>query len=405
MSGVSTADLDLAPHGRARGSAGYRRVTVALGAVGVTTFALLYFPQGAIPTIGRDLHASPADAALTVSGATLGLAVAVLAWSRIADRIGRARAMRTAVVAAVLVGVLVPFAPTIETLVALRVLQGVALGGAPALALTYLAEHVDRRDALTAAGTYVSGTVLGGVAGRLIAAPLADLAGWRTAALALTAVSVLGAVCVVVALPRTDDAPVAGRDPLWRGVAANLTDPAVLVLYAQGFLLMGAYVAVYNLLGYRLEREPFGLSPTVTSVIFLAGLCGAVSARGAGRLASRYGRRSVLMASAATMAAGAALTLPDRLPLILLGLLVFTTAFFAAHTVASGAVAPTATTGTAQATALYTLFYYTGSSLFGWLGGVAFGHGWTGTATMVVAIVGAAFGCAALSGPRTPQGR
>jgi YNFM family putative membrane transporter len=77
----------------------------------------------------------------------------------------------------------------------------------------------------------------------------------------------------------------------------------------------------------------------------------------------------------------------------LIGLLIFTTAYFSAHSIASGSVGLTATTGTAQATSLYTLFYYAGSSLFGWLGGLAFTLGWAGTATIVIAVVLTAFGC------------
>jgi predicted MFS family arabinose efflux permease len=154
---------------------------------------------------------------------------------------------------------------------------------------------------------------------------------------------------------------------------------------------MGAHVAMYNYLGYRLEQSPFDLAPAVTAVIFLAGLSGAVSARFAGRLASRYGRRPVLLWSSATMAVGVVLTIPDWLPTVLPGLLVFTTAYFSAHAIASGWVGPTATTGIAQATSLYTLFYYAGSSLVGWLGGLAFDLGWSAIAAMLTAIVLTAF--------------
>ncbi|GAA4694031.1 MFS transporter [Promicromonospora umidemergens] len=378
----------------------YRRVLFALGAVGMTTFAQLYYPQALIPAISRDLDVTAADAALTISGATVGLALAVLGWSWVADRFGRGPVLKVALIASVVLGLLVPFAPSFEVLIGLRVLQGVALGGTPALALTYLAEEVDRRDAMAAAGTYISGTVLGGLAGRLIAAPVSGLIDWRAGALVVAALTALGALLAVLLLPaaRNFRRPArSGRGSLRAGVAASLKNPALLVLYAQAFLLMGAHVAMYNYLGYRLEQPPFDLAPAVTAVIFLAGLSGAVSARVTGRLASRYGRRPVLLWSSATMAAGAALTIPDWLPTVLLGLLIFTTAYFSAHTIASGWVGPTATTGTAQATSLYTLFYYAGSSLVGWLGGFAFDLGWTATATMLTAIVLTAFACVCMT--------
>ncbi|MEI7059066.1 MFS transporter [Nocardioides sp. CCNWLW239] len=367
-----------------------RRVLVALVAIGMTTFVQLYFPQALIPAISRDFAVDASQAALTVSGATIGLAVAALAWSWVADRIGRAKAMTIAIVSAAVIGLALPFAPSFPVLVVLRVAQGIALGGTPALALAYLNEQVGRREVMAAGATYISGTVVGGLVGRLIAAPVADVSDWRVAALVAGGVSAIGAVVAVTALPRKRPATTMAATPprgVWPGMIVNLTDPRQLALYAQAFFLMGAQVAVFNYLGYRLEREPFGLPPALTAVIFLAGLSGAVSARLAATLAERFGRRRVLLASSAAMVAGAVLTIPDRLASVLIGLLVFATAYFCAHSIASGWVGPMATSGIAQATSLYTLFYYTGSSLFGWLGGLAFAAGWAGTASMVIAIV------------------
>lgn len=367
---------------------------VALVAIGMTTFVQLYYPQALIPAISRDFEVNASQAALTVSAATIGLAVAALGWSWVADRIGRAPAMTIAVVTAAVIGLVVPFAPSFPALVLLRVGQGIALGGTPALALAYLNQQVSRRAALSAGATYISGTVLGGVAGRLIAAPIADVSDWRVAALVAGSVSALCAIVAGIALPRERRGPAAIRSrptSVRSGMLANLTNPGQLALYAQAFLLMGAQVAVFNYLGYRLELEPFDLPPSLTAVIFLAGLAGAVSARLAATLAGHFGRRRVLLSSSLMMAAGAALTIPDRLTLVLIGLLLFTTAYFCAHSIASGWVGPMATSGIAQATSLYTLFYYAGSSLFGWLGGLAFGAGWTGTASMVIVIVLLAF--------------
>jgi MFS transporter, YNFM family, putative membrane transport protein len=411
VTAVSVSELAQEPsvQGYERGTKAYRRVLVALGAVGTATFAQLYFPQALIPAISLDLDVTAANAALTISGATIGLAAAVLGWSWVSDRIGRAKAIKIAIVTAAVIGLLVPFAPSFEALIVLRVLQGVALGGTPALALTYLAEEVHRRDALAAGGVYISGTVIGGLAGRLIAAPIADLTNWRTAGVVVGCLCVAGAALVVLLLPLPQNVQRAenghgaaprGPGSLWAGMSANLKNPAMRALYAQAFLLMGAHVATYNYLGYRLAQAPFNLPPALTAAIFLAGLSGALSARLAGRLAARYGRRRVLLGSTATMAAGAALSIPDWIPTVVLGTILFTTAFFSAHTISSGWVGPTATTATAQATGLYTLFYYAGSSLFGWLGGLAFNLGWIGTAAMVVTIIAIAFAYASSASPR-----
>ena len=404
--GATHTSGDARWEGHRRGTTGYRRILVALGAAGVATFAQLYSTQGILPLVGQSLHVEAAAAALTVSVATLGLAVSVLGWSWVADRIGRAPAMKVALSAAALLGLLTPLAPSYDVLLVLRTLEGVALGGVPALAVAFLSEEVHGTQMAVAASTYISGTTIGGLLGRLVAGPFADLGGWRAGVAAVGTLSAIAAVLFIALVPpaRGFVRPT-GRPEVsvWRGVTTNLRDPRTLVLYAQAFLLMGGFVAIYNYLGYRLERAPFGLPVAVSSLLFLAYLAGTVSSRVAGGLAARHGRRPVLLASTALMILGVALTLPDWLPTVLLGLVLMTTGFFGAHSTASGWVGYRATVGKAQATSLYNLFYYGGSSLFGWIGGYAFLAGWWGTAAMVMGLAAVALTWAALSAQRRPR--
>ncbi|MCC9144326.1 MULTISPECIES: MFS transporter [unclassified Arthrobacter] len=367
--------------GHRPGSSGYRGVLVGLAAAGVATFAQLYSLQGVLPELAANLHISASTAALTVSAATLGLAVAVIPWSAAADRFGRLPVMRMAILAAVLLGLAVPLSPSLPVLLGLRFLEGAALGGIPAVALAYLSEEVSRLHAAVAAGTYVSGTTVGGLAGRILAAPLAELVNWRVGVAAVSLLAAGAAAVFMVTAPRQHGfVPMRRSDPghgLAARLVANLRSPRLLALYLQGFLLMGGFVAVYNYLGFRLVEPPFGLPSGLASSLFLAYLAGTWSSRAAGTLAVRLrGRRKpVLLLSIAAMAAGLALTLAENLPAVVSGLLVFTAGFFAAHSIASGWTPQLAYEGRAQASSLYNLFYYTGSSLLGWVGGYYFQQG------------------------------
>jgi YNFM family putative membrane transporter len=91
-----------------------------------------------------------------------------------------------------------------------------------------------------------------------------------------------------------------------------------------------------------------------------------------------------------TTAAGLVVSLADSLPLVLLGLVLITAGFFAGHAVASSAVSKTATTGRAQASALYQSAYYIGSSTGSTVGAMAFhAGGWAGTVGVgVLAVAG-----------------
>ncbi|MDN5756520.1 MAG: MFS transporter, partial [Micrococcaceae bacterium] len=188
--------------GHQRGSAGYRRMILALFAAGVATFSQLYSVQGVLPALARSEGISEARAALGVSAATLGLAVSVIGWSAVADRVGRLKAMQGAVVAAVILGLLVPASPGFQALLGLRFLEGVALGGIPAVALAYLSEEIHPLHSAIAAGTYISGTTLGGLSGRLVAGPLSELVSWRGGTLAVSLLAAVAAAVFIALAPK-----------------------------------------------------------------------------------------------------------------------------------------------------------------------------------------------------------
>lgn len=388
--------------GHSRGSTEYRRLLAALFFGGVATFAQLYSPQSVLPLIARDLGTGAADAALTVSAATVGLACGVIPWAALADRIGRVQAMTISITAATLLGLLVPLAPTTGLLLSGRFIEGLMLGGVPAIAIAYLTEEIDAGNAARAAGSYVAGTTIGGLTGRLVTGPLAEYAGWRVGVLAVAVLCALSAVAFVrLAPPARGFRPSRGGG-LARRLLDNLRSPRQLVLYAQAFLLMGGFVAIYNFLGFRLTAAPFHLPQTVASLVFLAYLAGTWASARAGAEAGRFGRRSVLLGSIATMIVGTALTLSSQLAVVLAGLIIATAGFFGAHAIASGWIAHSAGDGKAQASSLYNLFYYAGSSAVGWFGGLAFdAAGWAAVAGVVIglAVLAAALAFTTLGSP------
>ncbi len=380
--------------GHGRGSAAYRRLLAALFCAGVATFAQLYSPQAVLPLISENLHVGAATAALTISASTIGLAIGVIPWSTIADRIGRVKAITMSVSIAAVVGLLVPFAPTYELLLAGRFLEGLLIGGVPAIAIAYLTEEIDPSHAARAAGTFVAGTTIGGLLGRIVSSPVAEIAGWRMGVFTVAVVCCVAAFGFVKLAPRPlgfVPSKESGTNPdgsLLDRLSANLRSPRQLALFAQGFLLMGGFVALYNFLGFRLTAAPFHLSAFVVSLVFVAYLAGTWASARAGAEATRFGRKRVLLVSAAIMAAGVAITMSGNLFVVLAGLLIATAGFFGAHSIASGWTGRSAPVGKAQASSLYNLFYYGGSSVFGWFGGVAYdAHGWGAVAITIVALV------------------
>jgi MFS transporter, YNFM family, putative membrane transport protein len=170
-----------------------------------------------------------------------------------------------------------------------------------------------------------------------------------------------------------------------------LTDRALLALYAIGACSMGAFVALFNAMGFRLTSAPFDLGLGAAGLVFLVYPLGSVGSVVAGRLADRFSRRAVAPVGCLIFAAGVFLTLPDLLPLVVLGLAVLTVGFFAVHGVASGWVPARAHAGgvaAGQAASLYLFAYYLGSSVFGSVTGQAWTlGGWAGVVVLALALV------------------
>ncbi len=375
------------------GEAGYRRIVVALFAAGLTTFALLYSTQALLPAFTGAFSVSAAESTLTVSLTTVALGVALLVAGPLSEVVGRTRLIHLSLATSAAVALACAVAPTWEALLGLRLLQGVTLAGLPAVATAYLREELHPSTHARAAGLYIGGTAIGGMTGRVLTGPIAELADWRWA---LAAVAAVGAVCAVVVrllLPASRGFfPVPARVGSLAGMLRRaLSDPGLLALYAIGACSFGAFVAVFNAVGFRLTSASFDLGLTAAGLIFLVYPLGTVGAIVAGRLADRFSRRAVVPVGCLVTVAGVLLTLPDTLPLLVLGLAVMTAGFFAVHGVASGWVPTRAHAGgvaSGQAASLYLFAYYLGSSVFGSVTGQAWTvAAWPGVVLLASALL------------------
>ncbi|WP_328613807.1 MFS transporter [Amycolatopsis sp. NBC_00355] len=364
-----------------------RRVKTAVAAAGISSFALLYAPQPVLPQLAAQYHLDPGGAALAVSVATGALAIAVLPIAALSEVVGRRPVIVTSVVASVVFGLLLPLMPTYPALLVLRALQGIAIAGFPGVAAAYLAERLGRAGVAAAVGAMIAGNTVGGMLGRLSAGFSAGPLGWRGA---LYVVAGIGAVCAVTTVVTLPPGTARGKVQL-KVVAAGLVTavrrPVLLAQYAVALLAMGSFVALYNAAGFRLTGDPLDLSPAIASLVFLAYATGSVSSAAAGRLVARVGRRRAVIGSLLLMAAGATLTLPDSLPLVIAGFLVLTCAFFAAHAVANGwAAADAPEDARGQVGGMYTATYYLGSSIGGAAGAYVYGHAGWGWLIALVAV-------------------
>ena len=376
------------------GTAAFRNTILAMFCAGFATFALLYYVQPLLPIFSAEFGLGAAQSSLALSLTTGLMAPSMLVASSISEIVGRKPVMVASVLSSSMLTILTSLVPGWPLLLLLRALTGIAIACLPAVAMAYVVEEIAPASIGLAMGLYIGGSALGGMAARLAAGILAELGSWRLAMSGLGAMGLIAGLIFWRSLPpsRHFARRAVGLAELTRGFAIHLREPGLRLLVVEGFLMMGAFVSVYNHIGYRLLAPPYAMSQSSVGLIFSVYLVGIVSSPVSGAVASRLGLRNVFWVMILIMGAGVALTGAASIVLIVAGLAVMTFGFFGAHSIASSWVGRRARTAKAQAASLYLFVYYVGSSLLGSLGGVFWQRGgWGGVLTLVLALIGIAF--------------
>jgi YNFM family putative membrane transporter len=381
-----------------QGTADYRRANLALFIAGFVTFSTLYTVQPLLPLFVTEFGVAPATASLALSVATFTLAWMLPVSGSFSDAYGRRVLMGIALLLTSLLALASAFSGTMPALLVLRLLQGAVLAGVPAVAMAYLNDEMSPRAIGTAMGLYIAGNACGGMTGRILTSVIADFLPWRGAVAAIGILALVLSLLFWVMLPpsRHFQRSPFRIGPLTASLIGHLREPGLLCLFALAFLLMGGFVTLYNYVTFYLLSPPYSLSQSQVALIFLAYAFGACGSSVTGGLVERIGRPRILYSALAIMGTGVLLTLLAPLAAIVIGIVIFTIGFFGAHAVASAWVGARAASARAQASSLYLLGYYLGSSISGTGGGLIWSTwGWPGVVGLVVGLLTLA-GCVLL---------
>ncbi|WP_294737992.1 MFS transporter [uncultured Pseudomonas sp.] len=373
-----------------KGTPMFMRTVLALFSGGFATFALLYCVQPMMPALSHEFSINAAQSSLILSVATGMLAIGLLITGPISDTLGRKPVMVAALFCAALCTIASGLMPSWEGILLMRALVGLSLSGLAAVAMTYLSEEIHPQHIGLAMGLYIGGNAIGGMSGRLIIGVLIDFVSWHTAMLIIGALALIAATVFWKILPESRNFRASTLHPrsLIDGFTMHFKDAGLPWLFLEAFVLMGAFVTMFNYIGYRLLADPYDLSQAVVGLLSLVYLSGIYSSAKIGSLADRLGRRRVLWGTIVLMLGGIALTLFTPLWLVVPGMLIFTFGFFGAHSVASSWIGRRALKAKGQASSLYLFSYYVGSSIAGTAGGFFWHYaGWNGIGGFIVALL------------------
>ena len=250
----------------------------------------------ALPAIGRDLGADVAGLQWTLNAYVLTLAALVLAAGSLSDIYGRRRVFFLGVVVFVAASALCAAAPTIQLLVAGRVVQGI--GGAlltpGSLAIIDAVFHPD--DRTRAIGAWAGLTAVAAAAGPVMGGYLTDAVSWRAVFLINLPLGAVVIVAAVLRVPETRGPTRAGGLDLRGAALAMLAiaggcfaliqasgglTPAVIAALVVGLAAAGAFVAVerrsgHPMLPLELFRSRQFASASVLALVTYAALGGVI---------------------------------------------------------------------------------------------------------------------------------
>ncbi|MFF3844327.1 MFS transporter [Streptomyces sp. NPDC002328] len=135
----------------------------------------------ALPSMGRDLHASTSGLQWTIDAYTLVLAALLMLAGSTADRIGRRKVFLAGLVLFSLGSLLCSLAPSLELLVAARMVQAVGGSMLNPVAMSIITNtFTDPRERARAIGAWGAVVGISMAAGPLVGGVLVESVGWRS---------------------------------------------------------------------------------------------------------------------------------------------------------------------------------------------------------------------------------
>ncbi|WP_187477955.1 MFS transporter [Amniculibacterium sp. G2-70] len=335
---------------------------------GLSCFGLLYYYQALLPELVDYFRIDKAQSSLAVSSSTFGMALGLLTAMFVADRYSRKKVIGYSLLSSAVFALLSSFSNHFTLLLFFNFLKGYFLAGATSVCLAYISEEVSASKKLKITGLYISGNAIGGMVGRVMASHFAHEYSWKTAS------EIIGVVCFIFAVLFFLFSPKSKHFIPKKQSFLSLIKPNMMLIfnkklfpyYLTGFLLLGAFVSLYNYMAFFLVKSPFNISQEwipYVYFLYIAGIGGSMSVSFWQRKLNSS--KKILKAMSILGVFGISMIFFANPITVVLGVALFTYAFFVAHTVCSKSIGEFYHSKKSVSIAIYLLCYYLGASILG----------------------------------------
>lgn len=306
-------------------------IVLLLSLAGFAAVAVMRVVDPLLPVLAAEFSVSLGQAGLVIAAYSLPYGACVLLYGPLGDRYGKLRVILFCSGVSAFCIFMCGFARDLHTLILWRFLTGVTCAATVPLSLAFIGDAIALHDRQRALARYMSGVILGQIAGGGLGGIIADLAGWRALfwGYGVLTLAVTGAVWVKarrLALPAETPAGLRASLAQYRAILARRTGREVLgAVFVEGLFLFGGTAFLGALL-----HDRYGLGLTAIGLLLMCvGLGSLLYTSLVGWLIRRLGQRRMIALGAALMCgcfvALARLDhwLPAALLLVLLGFAIY----------------------------------------------------------------------------------
>lgn len=278
-----------------------RNVVVTLGFCGLVSAADNWFVSPALPAIAQALAIAPSAAAVILTAYLVPYGLLQPLCGAVGDAVGRVRLLRIIVAGLAASTIICSIAPTLEALVAARIITGCFAAGIITVSQAIVGDVVGEQDRQGAIGLLMGITFTGQGLSAGLGGIICDLVGWRAA---FVCFGILGALAWLGAMrlrkpgkkPRSSSSALAEpfRPAEFLSNAARIFFGHGRAVYITACSTGIIYLGVYGFMGTFLA-EKCGLASTQAGLLMMFyGLACLAGGSVSGRIGAVRGSRGVI---------------------------------------------------------------------------------------------------------------